>query len=520
MTEAEVKAQREALAKQLNDLKDGNAANETAIKSVQTTLHELSQKVTQLNLANNRAEEGEHGESAFYTYVHPDHVKAHPTCYVTGNGKAIRIKSHPTEHGGVAFGLADDPDCRDAAQRAVQVAVEKRSMVRRILAVARGLKADAPEIWTPKCDWELDRAIRSLPPAVAKIFANSSGIGSAFMPTMTSAEFEREVLATNNMSSMFPSMPHPGGTVTLPYVSAHLQAFAHSIPTSDSPSNDTASSLGDGSATVTVGGTAVAAQVHRDAEEDAVIAVVPQIRTDMSLALAFADDNTNINGHTSGSQDALATWNVRGRLAVMTNNVQHQLRRWDGLRRIAIAASKNTSLNAAQTLEGFMGVINSLGIEQLMGADGESNIVVLVSPEFFFKKMLKPSIFGEFSTFDKIGGMLALLSGKLGSDRALGLPNQVGYLFNRFPVCLCYTLTADLNASGVWDNTTTDRTGMVVVDRTRYEQWYRKGAVIEQDVEIRNNTVTVVARKRNTFRAKRVGSAQAVAAYGYNLTQT
>jgi hypothetical protein len=319
------------------------------------------------------------------------------------------------------------------------------------------------------------------------------------------------------MSSMFDVMDHPGGTLKLPYLSGHLQAFARAVPSSDDPSNDTKSSLGDGEDSVTVGHTAVAAQVDRDAEEDAILAILPMLASDMAGAMAFADDNTNVNGHVAGSQDALASWNVRGRLAVMTNNTAHQLRRWEGFRRRAISGSKAATLNSAQTLAGVMSIVNTLGVEQLMDSDGQSKIVILMNPEWFFKKGIQLS---DFSTYDKVGAIAAVLSGKIGSTTQFGLPNQVGYLYNRFPVCLCYALTADLNASGVWDNTTTDRTGVLVVDRSTYHQWLRRGATVEQDVEIRNNTVTVVGRKRNTFRAKRLASTQAVAAFGYNLTLT
>jgi hypothetical protein len=521
MTEAEIKAQREKLTADLEAMKATGTSNATAIAAVQTTLADLNQKIAQLNLATNRASEGEHGESSFYTYVNPEHVKANAHCYVkqeTGGNAVVRLIGHKTDRGqGMVFGLLDDPRPLDAAQRQLQVAAERRGLVRRILAAARKLPVDSPDIWTPRSDWEVDRALRGMPAPIAKIFANSSGIGSAFIPTRTSPEFEREVLAQNNMSSMFDVMDHPGGTLKLPYLSGHLQAFAKAVPSADDPANDTKSTLGDGEDSITVGHTAVAAQVDRDAEEDAILAILPLLNQDMALAMAFADDNTNVNGHTAGSQDALASWNVRGRLAVMTNNTAHQLRRWDGFRRRAIAASKSTTLNSAQTLAGLMTLINLLGIEQLMDSDGQSKIVILMNPEWFFRKGIQ---LADFSTYDKVGAIAAVLSGRIGSTTQFGLPNQVGYLYNRFPVCLCYTMTADLNASGVWDNTTTDRTGVVVVDRSTYHQWLRRGATVEQDVEIRNNTVTVVGRKRNVFRAKRVASTQAVAAYGFNLTLT
>lgn len=519
MTPEEIKAERERLASTLKTLQESGAANTAAVAAVQSALSEINQKIAAMNLLVNRAAEGEFGESAFYTFVRAEDVKNFPSHYAKTEGGAVRLVGHDADAsgGGRVFGLLDDPQPMDAAQRRLQIAVERRGLVRRILAKGRDVRPDSKDIWTPRSDWDVERAIKGLPAPVRKIFANSSGIGADLMPTRVSPEFEREVLAQSNIMSMFEVRDHPGGTLKLPYLSGVLQAFAHSVPTADDPSNDTKSSLGDGTDTVTAASTAVAAQVDREANEDAVIAIIPQLLRDMADALAFADDNTLVNGNVAGTQDALATWNVRGRLAVMTNNTAHQLRRWEGLRKIAIAASKNTTLNSAQTVAGIMALIATMGIEQLIDTDGSSKVVVLMNPEFFFKKGL---YMAGFESYDKVGTLAAILSGKMGGAQMFGLPNQVGYLYGRFPVCLCYTMTADLNASGVWDNTTTDRTGILVVDRSLGEQWLRKGMTAEQDVEIRNNTITVVGRKRNTFRKKRLGTGQTLAAYGYNLTLT
>ncbi len=509
--------QRAELSKTLDTLKSQQEISERGIAEVQRHLAEIRQTVATIQLSSNRAAEGEHGESAVYTRVREVDVKSAPSHYLKGDAGVVRLTGHVAGEAGQLWGLLDDPHPADSAQRHLQEAVARRGLIRRIIAADR--KIDEATVYTPRSDREVERAIAALPGKIAKIFSASAGIGLEILPTRTSPDLEREVLAKSGLTSMFAVHEHPGGVLQLPYISGVLQAFAGAVPTTDTPSNDTPSSLGSGVTTISLASTAVHAVVHRDAAEDALQAILPQIYADIADALAFADDNTMINGHTAGTQDALATWNVRGRMATMGAGVTSQLRRWDGFRKLALAggAASSASLASANALAGFMSIVNLLGVEQLMDADGKSRIVILVNPEYFFKTILNG--WTEFTTWNAVGALATILSGRLGPEAPMGgmLPNQVGYLYNRFPVCLAYPLTKDLNASGVWDNTTTTKTGMLVVDRERYEQWYKPGATVETDVEIRNNTIAIVGRKRNVMRPKRLGTGQYVAAYGYNL---
>ena len=60
-------------------------------------------------------------------------------------------------------------------------------------------------------------------------------------------------------------------------------------------------------------------------------------------------------------------------------------------------------------------------------------------------------------------------------------------------------ITDDLNASGVYDDTVTTKTVTIAVARGRYDRWIRQNLGIESEIDIRNNTATLVARHRATF---------------------
>lgn len=515
-----LETQRQALATQLKTLADAaqaaegrHRATEGQIAEITRTLAEIRQTQTALNLSATRAKEGPHGESEVYMDVDSEHAKVHRRSFLANADGCVQITKVSDPATGEYFGLLDDPEPRDEAQRNLQIAVQRRGLVREMLAAAG--RVDVSQVNTPRADREVRRAIRALPDAIRKIFSASAGVGLEWLPTRTSPELEREVRAVNSLASMIAVQDHPGGTFQLPYLSGQLQAFAEAVPATDGAiANAVASSVGTGANTVSVSTLTVHAYVHREAAEDAIIAVLPQIYADMADAMAFATDNCMINGHTAGTQDSLANWNVRGRMAVRTNDATHSLRRFDGFRRNALSggASSSASLAAASSLAGFMSIIRLLGIEQLLDTRGRPRIVVLVTPEYFFETMIGWS---EFASYQQIGQLAAVLTGTLGAGGAM--PNQVGTLYGMFPVCLAYPLTKDLNASGVFDNVTTTKKGMLAVDRLAYEWWMRPGATVESAVEIRNNTISVVGRKRDTLRPKRLGTGQYGAAFGYNL---
>jgi hypothetical protein len=161
-----------------------------------------------------------------------------------------------------------------------------------------------------------------------------------------------------------------------------------------------------------------------------------------------------------------------------------------------------TDQGAAKTWAGLKAALAKLGSANMMlgYADNIANIVVLASWEYFFNTMIE---FPEFASWDKVGDLASIITGKLGSVGGTPgglLPMQVGFVSGFIPVCIAPAITADLAATGLYTGSGAT-TGMLQLDRSRYEYVLRKGLTIEQEVDIRNNTHTVVARGRSLFRA-------------------
>ena len=64
------------------------------------------------------------------------------------------------------------------------------------------------------------------------------------------------------------------------------------------------------------------------------------------------------------------------------------------------------------------------------------------------------------------------------------------------PVVTSRFMGADMNASGVYDNVTTTRSGVVIVNRASYKIYERKSLQIQQQEEISVGAINLVANYR------------------------
>jgi hypothetical protein len=110
--------------------------------------------------------------------------------------------------------------------------------------------------------------------------------------------------------------------------------------------------------------------------------------------------------------------------------------------------------------------------------------VVLVSPEYMLAKIM-PS-WTEFQGLDKVANLSTLTAGALG-------------VAGGFPIVMTSFITADLNASGVFDNSVKDYTGMLVVNRARYRMGIRRALTVEQARDIDRGINSIVGTMRGLF---------------------
>lgn len=437
-------------------------------------------------------------------------VKRSERSYVKNDRGAVRMLGHKGADGVYRPGLLDG-----RAESEYQYQLQDLATRRNIVKMA--LRSQGLADHTPEADDAIVQHLRRAPGELAalrdvgeRIWAGSAGLGIEIVPETLLPGLERKIELMPSVAQLFATRVAPANGRQA-YVSGRLRPYKGSVPTTDDPSNQPAlSSITAADASILPVEMAVAAQLHRDIEEDGVLSSADLIEQDLMWSLVYGEADCIINGHAAANQtahqDDLANWGGRSLTAVTAATTDHRLC-WDGLRRLAIAKSAASSYASVTGTDVVTGLMADIGGESL----GQS--VILMSYEYFLGVAIK---WADFQTWDKVGPNATLLNGIFGTA-AGALPHQVGFVAG-VPICLTACLTGDLNASGVYDDTTTTKTGALIVNRSRYTRWIKKNGTVETDVNIRNNTRDLVARRRLTFKEAIPGLTSEVnVAYAYNL---
>jgi hypothetical protein len=518
-TQADVERDAAAVAKSIRDLKatgDQNAEKISAIEAGLVTLRQTQDAYNRTQMDRSHAG-GSNRELETYTRASEAEVKNNAKAYAvpgSGNGcKAVRLVGHdrvgdPTDAARSTYrvhGLFDDPNPKTDWQRQAQKLLDRRNFVTSVLNASRA--GDEPKRRAWRCEAELIDHLRSGPEEVSRVFSDASGQGAAWIPDNPMPELERELLFRPAGWQMYDQVNMSRNPLLRPFKSGYLRAFKGQIPTLDDSAADPAlSGFTPTNQVIEAAEVAVGAQIHLNAEEDAIVSFEQEIRTDIIDAQVFAIENARMNGDSAGThQDAIASWDTRSRLgttpALGGSNDQRRL--WLGLRPLAYdLTSMTTDASAAPlTTSMILADLAKIKVESLLGSEGRVGVVIEISPETFFSTVIN---LPEFDAFDNVGVLASVLTGQLGDvSKTPGglLPGQVGFLFGRFPVVVNYCITKDLAATGLYTGSGST-TGTLTHDVSRFQFFIRRGGMIQVADDIRNNSRTLVSRARMTFKPK------------------
>lgn len=531
-SQADIERDAETVAKTIRDMKAAGEATDARIGAVEAAQQRLNQTIDAYSRqAMDRSHAGG-SERALDTYNRASEaeVQNFSTAYLvpkTGGGKPIRLVGHermgdPADPQSVyrVHGVFDDPNPKTDWQRRAQQLLDKRNMVAKLLNAGR--RADQPKRKAHRCEAELLDHMASGPENM-KIFADGSGIGAAWIPDNPLPELERELLFRPSTWQIYQQVQMSRNPLLRPFKSGYLRGFKGQIPTLDDPAADPSMSMfTPSSQVIEAQEVAIGAQVHRNAEEDAIVSFLGEIRTDMIDGLVFAIENANVNGDSNAThQDAIASWDTRSRLgtspALGGSNDQRRL--WLGKRALAydLTAMTTDASAAALTTAMILADLAKIKVESLLGSEGRVGVVIEISPETFFSTVVN---LPEFDAFDNVGVLASVLTGQVGDvSKTPGglLPGQVGFLFGRFPVVVNYCITKDLAATGLYTGSGT-LTGSLTHDTSRFQMFMLRGSLVEMDTDIRNNTTTLVSRARMVFQPKdAVGSTNKTCHWRFNV---
>lgn len=408
--------------------------------------------------------------------------------YVTERG--IRWTGAETKEGVYLPGLLDD-DTRNEWQGEFQKACEDFNLIQTAMGGQVPQKAAA----------RIRHLIRQAPENVQRAFDSQSGSGGEFIPAPVLPTLEREVIVRADVMSLFQEIAVSSNTQTLPIVSAGLRPYLKGTVSSDNPAQFEPSSLTTAERTISPRGLACRVVVDDDASEDAIFDMLPMLREEAVQALSYGIDDCIINGDTAASPaDSYASWNARGLWGTSSGGSIDHRKAWIGLRARANDVS-NTTDRSTFSYATFLTDIGSLAAPRGLGGT-EGELVAVMSPEAYFANVAG---LDQVATLEKYGAAASVMQGeiaRLGGAR----------------VILSDFVTADLNASGNYDGVTETKTGMLLLNLSRFKMYTRRGRRVELQRDSTRGITHVICSWRGIFKPLG-GSTTKDVHYAFNMSK-
>ncbi len=312
----------------------------------------------------------------------------------------------------------------------------------------------------------------------------AAGAGEEWVPEGFSRRLWDGVVEQLRLAGLHDHITMPTKTFQLPVEGTDPTAYLTSENT-----EITASDAGTAEVVLDAKTIGVRQVLSAELSEDAMIPLLPRLQAQLARAIARGIENAIVNGDTSDPHmDADVTDPADVRKA------------WVGYRKKALTDS------AANADLSTLNAENLLAIKRAMGkyAADPAECVWVVGISAFNQLLLLRDQAGNpvVSTVDKYGAQATIVTGELA--RLFGIPVVVSPLIRE-----------DLNASGVYDGTTVDRTVLFLVNRRAFVLGDRRRITLETDKNIANQQIQLVATWRGDF--KHCYGSDVTVGMGYNI---
>jgi len=328
----------------------------------------------------------------------------------------------------------------------------------------------------------------------------TAGEGLEWIPTVFSAQLHMLVQTELKVSSMFQWPTMPSATWKDPVEGADAIAYFIGEALTDPEVTNKIPDSVPGTAQLTLTAKKIAARVvlSREFDEDSIVPAVPEIFRKVAKALARGREKALIDGQASGAIDTGA--------AVPATDVR-QL--WDGMRKIATVAGTKvdiSTLSAAELLA-MKGSMKGTGKEDHFGYQQDDGVWFPSYSCYIRLMALKEPTTNTplFMSREKFG------------DKSIMETGVLGFILGS-PVVITPFMREDLNATGIWDNVTTTKTGLLYANRPAFKGGSRRVMTVRRYDELKAETdqITVIGTERLDWKPVFGNSAKAVS-YGYNV---
>ncbi|MGH9015576.1 MAG: phage major capsid protein [Acidimicrobiia bacterium] len=293
--------------------------------------------------------------------------------------------------------------------------------------------------------------------AVRAMDVDTAAEGQAWVPTGIGADLHEKVRAAGKIAPLFARINMPTNPWKWPIEGADATAYRVAEPTGDTETKMTASTPGSLGVTFDAEIFGARALFSRSLEPDSAVAIMPYVRGKIVQAFSDAEEKAILDGDTDGThQDS--------DVGASTTDTRTA---WDGLRKRALANASTDASNAALTVT----LIKDLRAKMGKWGLNPGDLAIILSVNSYYDLLGDSNLL----TVDKLGPQAVILNG------------QLGQLFGA-PVIVSEHVRENLNASGVHDGITTNRTYALVVNRQEWAVGQRMALDVEADDSIYRET--------------------------------
>jgi HK97 family phage major capsid protein len=318
----------------------------------------------------------------------------------------------------------------------------------------------------------------------------TSGEGAEWIPTGFSSRLIDRIDLQLVVAPIFPRFTMPTNPFTIPVEGGHATPYLVAENTGDTGQTKVTVST-PGTQNVTLDARTIGARTlaSYEIEEDSIIPILPFMQRKLTLAIARGIDDALVNGDTAGThQDSDVTGATDRRKA------------WDGLRKLTLTAAKQDL--STFTVENIRNIRSKMGKYAANPAD--NSWIVGVQGHILLLSLKDSANNPVVITMDKLGSMATILTGMIGS-------------LDGSPVLISEFMREDVNASGVYDGSTTDKKLLALVNRPSFTIGDRRRVLVETDRDIEEQQHKIVASWRGDFESYFDTTTEKVVGQGNNF---
>lgn len=306
----------------------------------------------------------------------------------------------------------------------------------------------------------------------------NAGQGAEWIPTGFSSKVLEKIELNLRVASLFESIQMPTNPYKFPVKTSNAEGYLISENTTDTPTKFQASTPGTDSPSFNAIKLAGRVLFSEEISEDSIINVKEFTSNELAKAISRAQEQALVNGD-AGTQAAHMDNAAAIKRFSNSNNARLA---FDGLRYFALnnAGSTTKDFANADPSDTLMGNIRQLAKKYgVMPSEG----AWIFSVAAYLKALFT---LNNIQTLEKYGPNATVLSGEL-------------FKYSGIPAIVSEYVEEDLNASGVYDGVTVDRTMILYVHRPSFMLGYRGGVSLDSALDIETDQIALVAKRRLDF---------------------